>query len=407
MSGKWIFAGCHSYITFLLQRVRRLMKKTWKQIIDAAIGLRHNLHRIPELSWSEKQTAERIRKELTETKIPWRVCAETGTVAVLAKDAPGRSIALRADIDALAITEDSNVAWASKTKGCMHACGHDGHTATLMAAAHWLKQQEGHLPGSVTLIFQPAEEGGHGARRMIEDGAIDGIQAIYGWHNWPAIGFGQAICPDGTVMAANGTFRITVNGEGGHASQPELCRDPVAAGSAIVLALQQIVSRRLPPQQAAVVSVTSFVAPSTETVTPPRAVLAGNIRIADDKMRDIVNVLITQVAADTARAWGVTADVEIFPRYGATVNDPEEPDLFRQGLSREFGSQWANRTIAVPVMASEDFHYYLNEIPGALALIGSGGGAALHNPYYDFNDALIAPVARLMVRLTGGSVPDK
>lgn len=383
------------------------MKKTWKQIIDAAIGLRRELHRIPELNGSEKQTAARIRKELTEAEISWRECAETGTVAVLAKDAPGRSIALRADIDALAITEDSQVAWASEIEGCMHACGHDGHTATLMAAGIWLKHQEASLPGPVTLIFQPAEEGGHGARRMIEDGAIEGIQAIYGWHNWPAIAFGQAVCPDGAVMAANGTFRITVIGEGGHASQPELCRDPVAAGSAIVLALQQIVSRRLPPQAAAVVSVTSFVAPSAETVTPPRAVLAGNIRISDDGMREIVNALITQVSADTARAWGVRAEVEIFPRYGATVNNPEEAALFRQGLSRELGSSWENRTLAVPVMASEDFHYYLNEIPGALALIGSGGNAALHNPCYDFNDALIAPAAQVMIRLAGGSVPDK
>lgn len=383
------------------------MKKTWKQIIDAAIGLRRELHRMPELTWSEVQTSERIRKELTEADISWRACAETGTVAVLAKDAPGRSIALRADIDALAIAEDSKAAWASEIEGCMHACGHDGHTATLMAATLWLKQQEARLPGPVILIFQPAEEGGHGARRMIEDGAIDGIDAIYGWHNWPAIEFGRAICPDGAVMAANGTFRITVIGEGGHASQPELCRDPVAAGSAIVLALQQIVSRRLPPQAAAVVSVTSFVAPSAETVTPPRAVLAGNIRIVDDGTREIVNALITRISADTARAWGVTADVEIFPRYGATVNDPEEADLFRQGLSRELGSQWENRTLAVPVMASEDFHYYLNEIPGALALIGSGGNAALHNPNYDFNDALIAPVARVMIGLAGGQAPEK
>ena len=383
------------------------MKKTWEQIIAAAIGLRRELHRIPELNGSEQQTAARIRKELTGAEISWRECAETGTVAMLAKDAPGQSIALRADIDALAITEDSNVAWASEIEGCMHACGHDGHTATLMAAGIWLKHQEASLPGPVTLIFQPAEEGGHGACRMIADGAIDGIDAIYGWHNWPAIEFDQAVCPDGAVMAANGTFRITVIGEGGHASQPELCRDPVAAGSAIVLALQQIVSRRLKPQAAAVVSVTSFVAPSTETVTPPRAVLAGNIRIADDGLRDFVNDLITEIATDTARAWGVSAEVEIFPRYGATVNDPEAADLFRQGLSRELGSRWENRTLAVPVMASEDFHYYLNKIPGALALIGSGGNAALHNPGYDFNDALIAPVARVMVRLAGGSVPEK
>lgn len=383
------------------------MTKSWKQIIDAAVGLRQELHRIPELNWSEVQTSARIRRELTRAGISWRTSARTGTVAVLAKGASGRSVALRADIDALPIEEETGVVWASETHGCMHACGHDGHTATLIAVAFWLKQQEKHLPGPVTLIFQPAEEGGHGARCMIEDGAIDGVEAIYGWHNWPALPFGQAVCPNGSVMAANGTFCFTITGKGGHASQPEMCRDPIAAASAIVLALQQIVSRRLPPQQAAVVSVTSFVAPSAETVTPSRAVLGGNIRIADNELRDIVNNLITRIATDTARAWGVKADVEIFPRYGATVNDPGEAKLFRQILCSVFGKEWENQSISVPVMASEDFHYYLNEIPGAFALIGSGGDTALHSPCYDFNDVLIAPVARLLIELVGGTVPEK
>jgi len=381
--------------------------KSMESIIDAVTRLRHDLHRAPELTWSEAKTARRIRDELTRADIAWRVCAKTGTKAVLAKEASGRSIALRADMDALPIEEKSGKAWASEINGCMHACGHDGHMATLMATALWLKQQESRLPGPVTLIFQPAEEGGHGARRMIEAGALDGVDAIYGWHNWPGIPLGQAICPIGVVMAANGTFRITVNGEGGHASQPEMCRDPVTAGSAIVLALQQIVSRRLPPQQSAVVNVTSFVAPSAETVIPARAVLAGNIRIADDSLRNTVNDLITQVSADTAKAWGVTADVEIFPRYGATVNHPDEAEVIQNGLSREFGEGWEDRSIAIPVMASEDFHYYLNKIPGALALIGAGGDAGLHSPRYDFNDELITPVARLMIRLAGGTVPEK
>lgn len=381
--------------------------KSMESIIDVATRLRHTLHRSPELTGTEAETAQRIRDELTRAKISWRVCAETGTKAVLAKEASGRSIALRADMDALPIEEESGVPWTSETQGCMHACGHDGHIATLMAAALWLKKQETHLPGPVTLLFQPAEEGGHGARRMIEDGALEGVDAIYGWHNWPAIAFGQAICPAGVVMAANGTFQITVNGEGGHASQPEMCRDPVTAGSAIVLALQQIVSRRLPPQSAAVVSVTRFVAPGAETVIPARAVLVGNIRIADDALRNTVNDLISEVAADTARAWGVSADVEIFPRYGATDNHPDEAGVMRNGLTNEFGEEWEDQSIAIPVMASEDFHYYLNEIPGALALIGAGGAAGLHSPHYDFNDALIAPVARLMIRLAGGTVPEK
>ena len=206
-------------------------------------------------------------------------------------------------------------------------------------------------------------------------------------------------CPDGVVMAANGTFRITVIGEGGHASQPELCRDPILGASAIVLALQQIVSRRIPPQKAAVVSVTNVNAPSTETITPGRVVMSGNIRMSDSGLRTTVNELIVQIAQDTARAWGVDARVEIFSRYEATVNTADHAGRMRQSLKWELGDTWQDPSIMLPVMASEDFHYYLNEIPGAYALIGAGGDVPLHNSRYDFNDRLIEPVVRVLIHL--------
>ena len=193
-------------------------------------------------------------------------------------------VALRADIDALPVTERNSLPFASKIVteyngqkvGVMHACGHDAHTSILMGTATVLKKMQADVPGTVVFLFQPAEEGGHGALRMIEDGALEGIDEIYGWHNWPAIPEGQLVCPDGIVMCGNGTFEITVHGQGGHASQPELCRDPVLAGSAMVQALQQVVARRLAPQQAAVLSVTSFNAPSGLTVIPQQAVLGGS-----------------------------------------------------------------------------------------------------------------------------------
>ncbi|MBD3816127.1 MAG: amidohydrolase, partial [Halothiobacillus sp.] len=211
------------------------MSSTWAQNIQEATALRHRLHRSPELSWQEHGTAQIIRSQLKALDIPWRACANTGTVATLAPNATGRHIALRGDIDALPITEQTVVDWISQTPGVMHACGHDGHTATLMAVARWLKTNESALAGPVSLLFQPAEEGGHGARVMIEDGALDGVDWIFGWHNWPAIPFGQAVCPDGPVMAANGIFEIELTGRGGHASQPELCRDPVLAAAAVTL----------------------------------------------------------------------------------------------------------------------------------------------------------------------------
>lgn len=382
----------------------------WDAFIDESVSFRRELHQQPELSWSEEKTADNIRQRLTRLGIAWSPCADTGTVARLAQGAQGRHIALRADIDALPIHEDTGADWSSRTQGCMHACGHDGHTATLFAAAQWLKAHESSLPGPVTLLFQPAEEGGHGAKRMIEDGALEGIDAVFGWHNWPAIPFGQAVCPDGAVMAGNGTFKIEVRGQGGHSSQPEACRDPVLAGSAIVVALQQIVSRRLAPQDATVFSVTSFDARSGVTVIPDSATLEGSFRIANPKQRDVLADLIEDIAQSTARAHGVDCEVTVYPRYGATVNHPEEAALYRQVLQAEFGSSAISQSTPVPIMASEDFSYYLNEVPGAFALIGSDDGREhdipCHSPKYDFNDALIPHVARIYLRLVGAPVPD-
>jgi len=382
---------------------------SWKSIIDTSVSFRRDLHRHPELGWSEQATAEKIRQRLTALGIQWRVCADTGTVATLAAGKPGKHLALRADIDALPIVEDSGVAWHSQTHGCMHACGHDGHTATLHAAAAWLKQHEHQLPGPVSLLFQPAEEGGHGAKRMIEEGALEGVQAIFGWHNWPAITYGQAVCPDGAVMAGNGTFKITLQGRGGHASQPELCRDPVLAGSAVIVALQQIVSRRMAPQQALVLSVTSFDARSGPTVIPDQAVLEGSFRLTDPGIREQLKQQIRDIAVSTAAAYGVDCDVQLIPRYDPTINHSHEAALYRDALREEFGDNVLSQTTVVPIMASEDFSYYLKEVPGAFALIGSDDGNNNHHPChssrYDFNDALIPHVARIYSRLVGAPLP--
>ncbi|MFY0663095.1 MAG: N(2)-acetyl-L-2,4-diaminobutanoate deacetylase DoeB2 [Natronospirillum sp.] len=386
------------------------MTVQWDQLISDAVTFRRTLHQHPELSWQEQDTATRIRDALTRLGIAWRPCAYTGTVGWLAQDKPGRHIALRADIDALPIQETTGKDWASTSDGCMHACGHDGHAATLMATAQWLKAHEEQLPGPVTLLFQPAEEGGHGARRMIEDGALEGVDAVFGWHNWPAIPLGQAVCPDGTVMAGNGTFEIDVQGQGGHASQPEACRDPVLGAAAIVVALQQIVARRLPPQDATVLSVTSIDAPSAATVIPDTARIGGSFRIAQTHTRAQLEHLIHDIGTATAAAYGLTCRVQVHPRYGATVNHAAEAELFRTALQDELGDNGLSQTTPIPIMASEDFSYYLQHIPGAFALIGADDGLhehqrPCHSPEYDFNDALIAQVTRLYSRLVGAPLP--
>ncbi len=354
------------------------MSAFWQNTISQAIRLRRELHSEPELSWHETRTAQKIRTALSELNINWSPCAGTGTLARLNMSATAFSaphIALRGDIDALPIEEQTGKAWASRQLGCMHACGHDGHTATLLATARYLKSIEHTLPGPITLIFQPAEEGGHGALRMIEDGALEGIDEIYGWHNWPAIPEGQLVCPDGIVMCGNGTFEITVHGQGGHASQPELCRDPVLAGSAMVQALQQVVARRLAPQQTAVLSVTSFNAPSGPTVIPQQAVLGGSIRVPNN----------------------------------ATINHLAQAYKLRTAWRAVMGDAAFDVVTPVPIMASEDFSYYLQEIPGAFALVGAGKQGEesfpCHSPFYDFNDALIEPVARLYAHLAGAPDP--
>lgn len=387
------------------------MATIWQQAISHAQQLRRHLHSQPELGWQEVQTAQLIRKQLDLLGIPWQSCAELGTLARLNPHGDAKPhIALRADMDALPITEKTQHGWVSQNTGCMHACGHDGHTATLLATAAWLKSVEDKLPGPVTLLFQPAEEGGHGAKKMIDDGALQGIDEIYGWHNWPAMSFGKLICPDDIVMCGNGTFSITLTGKGGHASQPELCRDPVLAASAVTMALQQIISRHLSPQQAAVVNVSSIEAPSAATVIPDKAVLGGSIRVPDQKTRDLINRLITEISQQTAASYGVDCEVNIYPRYEATINHAHQASNLRAQWQAEHGLAGMDTDTLVPIMASEDFSYYLNEIPGAFALIGADDGpdhqSVCHSPLYDFNDQLIPLVTRLYARLVGAPLPE-
>ncbi|CAN8139179.1 Amidohydrolase [uncultured Thiomicrorhabdus sp.] len=384
----------------------------WNEVLDVATQLRHWFHQHPELTWQEENTAERIRKCLDDWGIEWRVCAKYGTIAQIAPQAKqqygGKNIALRADMDALPINEITEVDFASKTPGKMHACGHDGHMAVLLGTALWLKRHEDKLRNTVTLVFQPAEEGGHGAKKMIEDGALDGVDEIYGWHNWPALEFGTAVCPDGPIMSGNGGFEIKVHGLGGHASQPELCQDPLLAGAAMALNLQQIVSRRMPPQAAVVISTTQFETDSSATnVIPQTATLRGSIRVSEPKWLQPAMQLIGQIAKDTAHSYGVTAESEVKAYYPATINHPEQAANYRQVLQNHLGEGFDQVDMMLPIMASEDFSYFLQERPGAFALIGMSEQEgqkyhlSCHNPGYEFNDKLLELVIKTFSNLVG------
>ncbi len=384
------------------------MSDFWLSTMTTAQQLRHELHQYPELGWHEQQTAEKIRRLLSEWEIPWRECADTGTVATVGHPESNQHIALRGDIDALPINELNDIAYRSCHPGLMHACGHDGHTATLLASARWLKAHEQDLTKKISLIFQPAEEGGHGAKKMIEEGAIDGVDCIYGWHNWPAIDFGKLACPEDIVMCGNGVFSIEVKGLGGHASQPDLCRNPVLASSAIVMALQTIPSQYLPPQASAVLSVTSIEAPSGPTIIPAKAVIGGSIRVPDQTIRQRINELIVSTSQHIAASYGVDIKVDIQDRYHATINHASAAQQVRNAWQELFGADALQHNTAMPVMASEDFSYYLREIPGAFALIGAGGNGErhhCHSAHYDFNDKLIPMVTRLYATLAGIATP--
>ncbi len=294
--------------------------------------------------------------------------------------------------------------WTSLQPGIMHACGHDGHTASLVAAAEYLKSQEDALPGRVVLLFQPAEEGGHGARLMVQEGALAGVDEVYGWHNWPPLPLGTLACPDGPVMAANGEWSAVIEGRGGHASQPHQTIDPIATGAAFVSLAQQIVARQVSPTDAAVVSVTCFHAGTADNIIPDTAELVGTVRAATTTLRDEL-ARRTQVVLEAACAVsGARCRWDYHPTYPATVNQAACAARVRTAALALLGPGCLLDG-GLPIMAAEDFSYFLQAKPGAYFLLGAGRpGAVLepcHSPRFDFNDELIPAAVRLWAMLAG------
>lgn len=374
-------------------------------IVARGTALRRALHREPELAHTEHDTAAVVRAELDRLLIPWRACAGTGTLAWLAQGAQGRWLGLRADIDALAIDELGTPEWRSRRAGVMHACGHDGHTASLLAAAAWLKRHEDRLPGPLTLLFQPAEEGGHGARAMIADGALDGIEEVYGWHNWPPLASGRAACPDGPVMSANGCWRAVIHGRGGHASEPARCIDPIVLGAALAPRLRALV----PAGERSVAIATRFHAGSTDTAIPDQAELGGGVRAPTTQRRDAIADGIRRAFDGVCTAAGARCDFTWKPTYDATVNHPACAARARAALTGALGPEALTHDLTLPLLAAEDFSYYLARRPGAYFLLGSGRPGATcepcHSPRFDFDDDLIPVAVRVWAAIAGAPPP--
>ncbi|WP_420329989.1 M20 aminoacylase family protein [Paraburkholderia mimosarum] len=367
-------------------------------------GLRRDLHARPELRFEEHRTAGVVARELEALGYSVsRGLGGTGVVASLRGADPGRGIVLRADLDALPIQEANDFAHASCTHGIMHACGHDGHTVMLLGAARILKELP-QLPGNVHFVFQPGEEGGAGARKMIDDGLFEQYptEAVFGMHNWPGLPAGHFGLRTGPIMAAGCRFRITVTGKGAHAAQPHLGIDPVPLACAMVLQCQTIAARHKDPVDPAVISVCMFHAGTTDNVIPDTAELRGTIRTLSSGLQQKLQHDVQLACEGLATAHGARVDVEFFQYYPATVNTPAETALCEAVIRDTFGDQRLYREVP-PNMTSEDFGFMLEERPGAYVLIGNARDGttapALHHPEYDFNDDIISAGVRYWVAL--------
>ncbi|GAA4004617.1 M20 aminoacylase family protein [Comamonas faecalis] len=371
---------------------------------DAIAQLRRDIHAHPELCFEEQRTADLVAAKLTEWGIPiHRGLGTTGVVGIVhGRDggACGKALGLRADMDALPMHELNTFAHASTYSGKMHACGHDGHTAMLLAAAQHLAQQRD-FDGTVYLIFQPAEEGGGGAREMIKDGLFERfpMQAVFGMHNWPGMPVGSMAASSGPVMASSNEFKITVRGKGGHGAMPHMTLDPVPVACQMVQGFQNIISRNKKPVDAGVISVTMIHGGEATNVIPNSCELQGTVRTFSIEVLDLIERRMRQVAEHTAAAHDMQCDFEFVRNYPPTINTAAEAAFAAQVMADIVG---AERTLAQePTMGAEDFAYMLQAKPGAYVFIANGDGAhragghgggpcTLHNASYDFNDELIA-----------------
>jgi hippurate hydrolase len=353
---------------------------------------RHTIHSHPETAFEEERTAAFVAERLKSFGVEvHRGLAKTGVVGVLRRG-EGLSIGLRADMDALHIHEQTNLAYASRNQGRMHACGHDGHTTMLLGAARALARNP-EFSGTVHFIFQPAEENEGGGRRMIEDGLFQRfpMEAVFGLHNWPGLPVGQIGVRAGPVLASFDIFEVTVAGRGAHAAMPDQGVDSVLAATQIVGAWQSIVSRNISPLDAAVISVTQIHAGDTWNVIPAETLLRGTVRAFRPAVQDRVEQRMREMAEHIAQGFGAEIAWRYERRYPATINSEAETELARQAAVAAFGEA-AFRADLPPTMGAEDFAFMLQEKPGAYAMIGNGpseGGRNLHSPHYDFNDEVL------------------
>lgn len=370
---------------------------------DEITAWRRDLHQHPEVLFDVHRTAGIVAEKLKAFGVDEIVTGlgRTGVVGIIngKSNTSGKTIGLRADMDALTVTEKTGAAYASTNEGKMHACGHDGHTAMLLGAAKYLAETR-NFDGRVALIFQPAEEGGGGGKVMIEDGLIDkfDIAEVYGMHNWPGMPLGHFGIRHGGIMAATDRFYITITGQGGHAARPQQTVDPIIVAAQMVTALQTIVSRNLDPLQSAVLSVTMIEAGEADNVISQTAKITGTVRTLDGHVQDFIEARLGEIVPQFAQSFGASAVIRYARGYPVTVNSPDEADFAADVATEVVGAERVDRNTP-PSMGGEDFSFMLNERPGAYIFLGNGDSSELHTDTYDFNDEAIPVGTSYWVRL--------
>ena len=388
------------------------LRSVIREELDDLIAIRHDLHAHPELGYEERRTSEVVQRELEKAGVEHKagLAGGTGVLGHLPGGSGTRSIGLRADMDALPIHEAGDPVYRSKHDGVMHACGHDGHTAILIGTARVLARlaREGNLPRPVTFVFQPAEEGGAGAEKMIADGCLDGsvlgapVAEMFGLHGWPRIPLGVVGSRPGALLAAADSFDLVVKGQACHAAWPHVGRDPIAAAAAVVTALQTIASRNTAPLDPLVISVTRFQAGTTYNIIPGEAQLAGTVRTLTTDVQRLVERRMKEIAEGVAKAHGCKAKLDYRRGYPPTVNDPAAVDVFRRTAAEALGPE---RVIELeqPVMGGEDFAFYGQVVPSCFFVLGMAPGGdpmpELHQPTFDFNDDAIPTGVEVFCRL--------
>ena len=375
-------------------------------------AIRRDIHAHPELAYAEHRTSQLVASRLRELGIETHVgLARTGVVGRLRAGNSARSIGLRADMDALPIEEGNTFAHRSQFPGRMHACGHDGHVATLLGTAEALVllREQGGFDGTVNLIFQPAEEHEGGGQLMVEQGLFTRfpMDMVFGMHNWPGLPVGTVAIVEGPVMAGTDRFDICIEGQGGHAAMPHLASDTVLAGAALVQALQALVSRETDPLAAAVISVTRFHAGDADNVLPGRAMLGGTVRTFESKLQEALEAGMRRICAAVAMAHDVRISFDFHRGYPPTINAPQPSALCRRAATDALGADRLLTNLK-PSMGAEDFSYLASVVPGCYAWIGNGpgeGGCMLHSAHYDFNDEVIPSAIRYWLKLVETVLP--